>query len=74
LYQKIFVSRFIRIGNGLWKKVDAGVIDGWMVNGSGRLVNILAAKVRVWQSGYLFQYAFVMIAGLIGILAIWVIL
>jgi NADH-quinone oxidoreductase subunit L len=74
LYQKIFVSRFIRIGNGLWKKVDAGVIDDWMVNGSGRLVNSLAARIRVWQSGYLFQYAFVMIAGLIGILAIWVIL
>jgi NADH-quinone oxidoreductase subunit L len=45
-----------------------------LVNGSGRLVNSLAARVRVWQSGYLFQYAFVMIAGLIGILAIWVIL
>ena len=74
LYQKIFVSRFIRIGNGLWKNVDAGVIDDWMVNGSGRLVNILAAKIRVWQSGYLFQYAFVMIAGLIGILTFWVML
>jgi NADH-quinone oxidoreductase subunit L len=74
LYQKIFISRFIRIGNGLWSKVDAGVIDGWMVNGSARLVDIIAARVRLWQSGYLFQYAFVMIAGLIGILAFWVML
>ncbi|MEE8496460.1 MAG: NADH-quinone oxidoreductase subunit L, partial [Xanthomonadales bacterium] len=69
LYQKIFVGRFIRIGNGLWKKVDAGVIDDWMVNGSARLVDSLAARIRVWQSGYLFHYAFAMIAGLIGILA-----
>jgi len=74
LYQKIFISRFILIGNGLWKKVDAGVIDHWMVNGSARLMSNLSERVRLWQSGYLFQYAFVMIAGLIGILAIWVIL
>ena len=74
LYQKIFVGRFIRIGNSLWKKVDAGVIDGWMVNGSARLMDNLSARIRVWQSGYLFHYAFAMIAGLIGILAIWVML
>ena len=74
LYQKLFIGRFIRIGNGLWKKVDAGLIDGWMVNGSARLVDSLSAKIRVWQSGYLFHYAFAMIAGLIGILAIWVML
>ena len=74
LYQKIFIGRFIRIGNSLWKKVDAGVIDGWMVNGSARLMDGLSARIRVWQSGYLFHYAFAMIAGLIGILAIWVML
>jgi NADH-quinone oxidoreductase subunit L len=74
LYQKVFVARVLRIGNGLWGKVDAGLIDGWLVNGSGRLVGDLAARVRVWQSGYLFQYAFAMIVGLIVILAIWVML
>jgi len=74
LYQRIFVSRFIRIGNGLWKKVDAGVIDGGMVNGSARLIGSLATKIRGWQTGYLFNYAFAMIAGLIGILAFWVML
>ena len=74
LYQKVFVSRFIRIGNGLWKKVDAGVIDGGMVNGSARLIGSLATKIRGWQTGYLFNYAFAMIAGLIGLLAFWVVL
>jgi NADH-quinone oxidoreductase subunit L len=73
-YQKAFVARTVRIGNGLWDKVDAGVIDGWLVNGSGRLVDGIAARVRTWQSGYLFQYAFAMIVGLIFILAIWVML
>ena len=74
LYQKIFVSRFVSIGNNLWQKADAGLIDGWLVNGSARLVDNLAQRVRVWQTGYLFHYAFAMIVGLIGILAIWVIL
>ena len=45
-----------------------------MVNGSARLMDNLSARIRVWQSGYLFHYAFAMIAGLIGILAIWVML
>ncbi len=74
LYQKTFVARTIGIGNGLWKKADAGLIDGWLVNGSARLINNFSARVRVWQSGYLFHYAFAMIVGLIGILAIWVML
>jgi len=74
LYQKLFVSRTVRIGNGLWKRADAGLIDGLLVNGSARLMGNLAARVRLWQSGYLFQYAFAMIIGLICILAIWVLL
>ena len=73
-YQKVFVNRIVQIGNGLWKRADAGLIDGWLVNGSGRLMGNLAERVRLWQSGYLFHYAFAMIVGLIGILAIWVIL
>jgi NADH-quinone oxidoreductase subunit L len=74
LYQKIFVSKTVSIGNGLWKRADVGLIDGWLVNGSARLVGNFAAKVRVWQTGYLFHYAFAMIVGLIGIIAIWVML
>jgi NADH-quinone oxidoreductase subunit L len=74
LYQKIFVSRTVQIGNVLWKKADAGLIDDVLVNGSARLMGSLAARVRLWQSGYLFQYAFVMIVGLIGMIAIWVML
>jgi NADH-quinone oxidoreductase subunit L len=56
----------------VWNRVDDGLIDGWLVNGSARLVGNISARVRLWQSGYLFQYAFAMIVGLIAILAIWV--
>jgi len=71
-YQAVFVRRTVQLGKSLWKNADDGVIDGFLVNGSANLVGDLAARVRLWQSGYLFQYAFAMIIGLIGILAIWV--
>jgi NADH-quinone oxidoreductase subunit L len=73
-YQKVFVSRTLNIGNGLWKKADAGFIDGILVNGSAHLMENLSARVRLLQSGFLFQYAFAMIVGLIGMIAIWVML
>ena len=72
LYQAVFVRRTVQLGKTLWKKADAGLIDGLLVNGSAQVVGNLAARVRLWQSGYLFQYAFAMIIGLIGIVAIWV--
>ncbi|MEJ2385432.1 MAG: hypothetical protein P8Y54_13770, partial [Xanthomonadales bacterium] len=49
-----------------------GLAGRWLVNGSARLMGNLSARVRNWQSGYLFHYAFAMIIGLIGIIAIWV--
>ena len=73
-YQKVFIARTVDIGNGLWKKADAGLIDGVLVNGSARLMGNLSARIRLWQSGYLFQYAFAMIVGLIGMVAFWVML
>jgi NADH-quinone oxidoreductase subunit L len=73
-YQAVFVKCTVQLGKNLWEKADAGLIDGLMVNGSARMVGSLAARVRLWQSGYLFQYAFAMIIGLICILATWVIL
>ena len=73
LYQNTFVRRSIQLGNGLWKKADAGFIDGWLVNGSARLMGHFSNWVRTLQSGYLFHYAFAMIIGLIGILAFWVV-
>jgi len=49
---------------------DEKVIDGVFVNGSARLVDFGAGLLRRSQSGYLYHYAFVMILGLIGLLAV----
>jgi len=73
-YQKTFAQGGLRVGQGLWKRADAGFIDGFLVNGSARAVNWVAARVRRWQTGYLYDYAFAMIIGLIAILAAWVVL
>jgi NADH-quinone oxidoreductase subunit L len=71
-YQKVFAQGSVKLGQNLWKKADAGFIDNGLVNGSARVVEWIAARVRRLQTGFLYDYAFAMIIGLIGILAVWV--
>jgi len=71
-YQAFFAAGSCRLGAGLWKYGDAGLIDGLMVNGTARLVGWVATVTRQMQSGYLYHYAFAMIIGLLGLLT-WVI-
>jgi len=56
------------VGTGLWKGGDAGLIDGLVIGGSSRLVEIFAGVVRRVQTGYLYWYALVMILGVIGLM------
>ena len=71
-YQKVFAQGSVKLGQTLWTKADEGLIDDGLVNGSARVVEWIAARVRRWQTGFLYDYAFAMIIGLIGILAVWV--
>jgi NADH-quinone oxidoreductase subunit L len=71
-YQKVFAQGSVRLGQNLWHKADAGLIDNGIVNGTARVVEWVASRVRRWQTGFLYDYAFAMIIGLIGILAVWV--
>jgi NADH-quinone oxidoreductase subunit L len=74
IYQKSFAGGSLKLGQGLWKRADAGLIDGLLVNGSAKVINWMAAHVRKWQTGYLYDYAFAMILGLIVILGVWVVM
>ena len=47
----------------LFRVVDAGVIDGLLVNGSAILVSIVSALVRLFQNGMLRFYAWTFAAG-----------
>ena len=59
------------LGRGLWKGGDQGLIDGVAVNGSAKVVGWVASLVRLFQSGYIYQYAFSMIIGVFVLLTLW---
>jgi NADH-quinone oxidoreductase subunit L len=69
----VFATGARGIGQLLWRLGDALMIDGLIVNGSARLVVWFAGVARYTQTGYLNQYAFVMISGLILLLG-WAVL
>ena len=71
LNQAVFAKGLIWIGSILWHRGDQKVIDGFFVNGSAHTVGRFAGVIRHLQSGYVYHYAFAMIAGL-AILLAWV--
>lgn len=62
------------LGRGLWQGGDRGVIDGLVVNGSARVVGMVAAAGRLMQSGYIYHYAFAMIIGIMVFLTFFVLM
>ncbi len=56
------------LGTGLWKVGDVGIIDGLIVNGSAKLVGLIGSLVRLFQTGYLYHYALVMILGVFALM------
>jgi NADH-quinone oxidoreductase subunit L len=50
------------LGGLLWEN-DKKVIDGTLVNGSWKLVRVFSNIARKFQTGYIYHYAFSMIAG-----------
>jgi len=60
------------LGNGLWNGGDKAVIDGFLVNGSWKLVAWVSARVRGLQTGYLYHYALVMILGIFVLMTYFV--
>lgn len=69
----VFVKGSRGLGNLFYNVSDQKLIDGLVVNGSGRIVRWFSGKGRAIQSGYLYHYATVMVFGLIGFLC-WLIL
>jgi NADH-quinone oxidoreductase subunit L len=57
------------LGRGLWKGGDVAVIDGFIINGSARLVGWTASLVRLFQTGYIYHYALVMLIGVFALMS-----
>jgi NADH-quinone oxidoreductase subunit L len=68
LYQWLFAGGARLLGTGLWKGGDERTIDGVIVNGSARLVGWFSGVLRLLQTGYIYQYAFAMIFGVLLIM------
>ncbi len=60
------------LGVGLWKGVDRGIIEGAVVNLSWKIVGAVSGVVRKVQTGFLYHYAFVMIAGVLALMTYFV--
>jgi NADH-quinone oxidoreductase subunit L len=56
------------LGRALWKGGDATLIDGWMVNGTAKLVGQISKLIRPLQSGYIYHYAFAMLIGVFALI------
>jgi NADH-quinone oxidoreductase subunit L len=56
------------LGTGLWKGGDQTLIDGVVINGSARAVGALAQLTRLFQTGYLYFYALVMLLGVFALM------
>ncbi len=68
--EKVIAGGTRGLGHIFSKFGDAMIIDGFIVNGSAKSVAWLSTVIRQVQTGYLYHYAFAMILGLIGLLAL----
>jgi NADH-quinone oxidoreductase subunit L len=64
-----FAARVVVDGSSslLWKKVDAGLIDG-IVNGAGTLTAGVSRGLRAMQTGFVRAYALVILGGAVDVL------
>ncbi|ABA59007.1 NADH dehydrogenase subunit L [Nitrosococcus oceani ATCC 19707] len=73
-FNEIFFAGGARQAGRLLSQLgDRMLIDGFFVNGTARVVGVIAQITRYLQSGYLFHYAFAMILGLLFLIGSFVI-
>ena len=64
LYEIVFVTPAKKIGSFLWKKGDEGTIDRFGPDGISRIIKVISDKAGRFQTGFIYDYAFVMLIGL----------
>jgi len=69
LYDKVFVKNAWKIGRVFSTTGDRKIIDGFGPDGVAGLSLQAAGTLSKMQSGYLFQYAFVMLIGLFALIS-----
>tara|TARA_A100001011_G_scaffold269393_1_gene278602 strand:- start:2522 stop:4426 length:1905 start_codon:yes stop_codon:yes gene_type:complete len=64
IYDLIFIKPLKKIGVFFWKKGDQDTIDKFGPDGISRVIKFISNKAVQFQSGYIYDYAFVMLIGL----------
>jgi NADH-quinone oxidoreductase subunit L len=68
IYNIIFVNPSKKIGLFLWKFFDIKIIDGFGPDGISSFIKKCSLKANKFQSGFIYQYAFVMLLGFSALL------
>ena len=68
LYDYIIVNPSKKIGLFLWKICDVKIIDGLGPDGISSIIKKVSLKANKFQSGFIYQYAFVMLIGFSALL------
>tara|TARA_B100001123_G_scaffold369407_2_gene431049 strand:- start:402 stop:767 length:366 start_codon:yes stop_codon:yes gene_type:complete len=73
IYEVIFVKPVKKIGLIFWKSGDENTIDRFGPNGISKIIKIISNKAIKLQSGYIYDYAFVMLLGFSLLLTFFII-
>ncbi len=68
LYNVIFIKSSKKIGLFFWKIFDVKIIDRFGPDGISSLIKNLSLKASKFQSGFIYQYAFMMLLGFSALL------
>lgn len=69
LYQKLFVTPSLVLGQWLWRVADTKWVDGLGPNGAAWLSRKFATLTSEAQSGYVYHYAFAILLGLAALMS-----
>ena len=64
LYEQIFINPAKKMGSYFWKKGDQGIIDRFGPDGISKLIKKISDKASLFQTGFIYDYAFAMLIGL----------
>ena len=73
IYEKIFVKPLKKLGSFLWKSGDEKTIDRYGPDGISKIIKLISNKAVKLQTGYIFDYAFVMLIGFSILLTFFII-
>jgi NADH-quinone oxidoreductase subunit L len=64
LYDLIIVNPLKKIGIFFWREVDQNIVDRFGPDGISKVIKKISDKAVRFQTGYIYDYAFVMLIGL----------